>query len=111
MKYLSFLFDKLTQVAEIKVLTDPLLKLSIAQIDQSQSNIKQLIQYKQMIQYQLIDKYENDLFTANDIRLIIDSFNDNHSYLQDNMLPIDYLLTLLKQYFGRGKQKSSSNKA
>jgi hypothetical protein len=47
----------------------------------------------------LIDSFQSPTFTETDIRLVLNSINDSHSFLASNRDPIDAMLAALKENF------------
>jgi hypothetical protein len=98
-----------TMLAETKQMTlcsDPFLVPATAQVvakGKSRKEIDLHVLQKQTAVKELRRKYKTESFSEEDVQLVVNSINDNHSFLQSNRDPVEEMLNFLTDRFSKGK--------
>ena len=110
---LKTVYNLLEQHNSLLLLKDPIFAVSVAQVAPlygqklSKDELLYLNTQKKQAKQIILKKYTSDSLTREDIELVINSFNDSHSYLQDNRIPIDEMIYYLRSYFDPSNTNSN----
>jgi len=101
--------DLLNEKGGLQLLTDKLMPMATFQIDptgKSRKEIEKLTRLRRDAHDTLVKRYakkkegeQGEGLSDEDVRNVLASINDNHSFLQSNRVPVDQMLGLLKKYF------------